>query len=160
MTSDAVRNIKVLLFDLEGVLVPKNIEEDSHLVDKSIQIIKKYFGMLNSKGYICGIVTLRNEDRLIDELKRIPDCHIITSMFDKVAPVQKLLAEKGLDFGNLFYIGDDMFDVQLLNRAAVSAAPSNAHKEAKRAADFVITYAIVENLFNFILNEILAQEKV
>lgn len=154
------KKIKLFLFDLEGVLVPKNVSNDALILEKNITAIKKFFGTLNTMGFYCGIVTLRNEDFLIEQLKQIPQCAVITSTFDKLTPVEELLTEKGLTFENLFYMGDDMFDIPLLQKAGYSAAPSNAHKEAKRTVKQVITYAIVEDLFNYILKEIIEKTDV
>jgi len=150
--------IKFFLFDLEGVLVPKNISDDSPLLTAHLQTIKTFFGKLRTLGYSTGIVTMRHEDNLIAALKQIPGCFLITASFDKVTPVEKLLAESGSEFESLFYMGDDMFDIQLLCRAGVSAAPSNAHREVKRIVDFIIPYAIIEDLFNYILKEIIEKK--
>ena len=151
-------NIRLLMFDLEGVLVPKNTSNDLLPMKKNIQAIKKFFGKINASGLTCGIVTLRNEDELIEQLRSIPDCSVITAIFDKVSPVEKLLAEKNLSFENLFYMGDDMFDIPLLNKAAISAAPGNAHKEVKRIVNVVIPYANIEDLFNYIFTEIIEKK--
>lgn len=150
--------IKFFFFDLEGVLVPKNLDEDSPLLAGCLNSIKIFFEKLNSLGFSTGIVTLRHEDKLIAGLKEIPNCTIINATIDKATPVEKVLTAASAGFENLFYMGDDMFDIPLLNKAAVSAAPSNAHKEAKRNADFVIPYAIIEDLFNYILKEIIEKE--
>ena len=150
--------IRLFLFDLEGVLVPKNFEANSPLLQIHIQTIKKFFEKLKSLGLSSGIVTMRSEDELIDELRKNLSCPVITASLDKVAPAEKLLAELKLSFENLFYIGDDLFDIPLLQRAAVSASPSTGHREVKRNVDFIITYAIIEDLFNYILKEIIEKK--
>ncbi len=152
------KKIRLFLFDLEGVLVPRNFESNSPLLQIHIQTIKKFFEKLKSLGLSAGIVTMRSEDELINELRKNLLCPVITASLDKVAPAEKLLAELNLTFENLFYIGDDLFDVPLLQRAAVSASPSTGHREAKRNVDFIIAYAIIEDLFNYILKEIIEKK--
>jgi len=158
MHSEKEKNIKVFLFDLEGVLIPKNISDDSAPAVKSIEAAGRFFNLLNSLGYHFGIVTMRSEGYLIEQLKKIPGCIVITSTIDKVTPVEAMLKNIDAGFDNLFYMGDDMFDIPLLNKASLSAAPSNAHKEVKRIAGAVITYAIVEDLFDYILKEIIGKK--
>jgi 3-deoxy-D-manno-octulosonate 8-phosphate phosphatase (KDO 8-P phosphatase) len=152
------KEIKILLFDLEGVLIPKNSPENLLLLERYFKVVESYFKHLNSLGYTCGVITLRSEDSVIMQFKKIPQCIVITSMFDKVTPVENLLRELNLNFEQLFYIGDDMFDIPLLNKAGVSAAPSNAHREVKRIVDLIIPYAMVEDLFEFILKEVIKKE--
>jgi len=152
------KEIKLFLFDLEGVLIPKSAPEDLLLLDKYFQVVEKYFKYISDLGFTCGIITLRNEDNVIAQFKKIPRCLVVTSMFDKVTPVEKLLGELNLSFDQLFYIGDDMFDIPLLNKAGISAAPSSAHREVKRIVDLIIPYAMVEDLFGFILKEIIKKE--
>lgn len=152
------KEIKLLLFDLEGVLIPKSAPEDLLMLEKYFKVVEKYFNYLAELGFSCGIITLRNEDNVIEQFKKIPRCIVITSMLDKVTPVEKLLQENNLDFDSLFYIGDDMFDIPLLNKAGISAAPSNAHREVKRIVDLIIPYAMVEDLFNYIFKEIIKKK--
>lgn len=156
--SNKGENIRLFLFDLEGVLIPKNFESNSPFLQVHIQTIKKFFDKLKSMGLTSGIVTMRSEDGLINELRKNLSCPVITASLDKVAPAEKLLSELNLTFENLFYIGDDLFDIPLLQRAAVSASPSTGHREVKRNVDIIITYAIIEDLFNYILKEIIEKK--
>ena len=152
---DEEKDIKIFLFDFEGVLVPKELSDNVSMLEKNCKIVKEFFRELHSKGFYSGIVTMRNDESLFGQFNEVPDCRIIISSIDKVSPVQKLLNELKLSFDQLFYIGDDILDIPLLNKAGISAAPSIAHKEVKRIVKFVIPYLVINDLFEFIKKQII-----
>lgn len=55
----------------------------------------------------------------------------------KVDAVEQLLAQEGLTWDAVCYVGDDIVDLGVLKRAGVAFAVANAVAEAKAAADYV-----------------------
>lgn len=55
----------------------------------------------------------------------------------KVDAVEQLLAQEGLTWDAVCYVGDDIVDLGVLKRAGVAVAVANAVTEAKAAADYV-----------------------
>jgi 3-deoxy-D-manno-octulosonate 8-phosphate phosphatase (KDO 8-P phosphatase) len=55
----------------------------------------------------------------------------------KVAAVEKILARTKANWNEVCYLGDDIFDLGVLERAGVAVAVADAGREARAAADFV-----------------------
>lgn len=124
--------VKVFLFDLEGVLLKSGSPND-----QCFKAIKNASDEFQKLGVRFGIVTARKADDVIGKLKTIDGLKVISSAFDKVSAVEKFLDAISLDFGNVFYIGDDLLDISLLKKCRVSAAPSTSRREVKREVTFV-----------------------
>lgn len=134
---DKLKGIKLFLFDLEGVLIHNDKSGDQASIKTLLEDIKKFINEISLYGLKSGIVTARQEDELISELKKLEGIFIIASTFEKVGAVEILLSELGIDFKDTFYTGDEVLDIPLLNRCGLSAAPSWARRDVKRTVSFV-----------------------
>ena len=83
-----------------------------------------------------GIVTSRN-DELVSKLKTHGDCIFLSASLNKVKMVDEMLKDKKVDYQNVFYIGDDLLDIPLLQKSGVSCVPRDGRREVKRVASFV-----------------------
>ena len=140
-------DVKLFLFDLEGVLTHADYPHD-----KCIELISKACMEFNQLGLKFGIVTARKDDDLINKLKAIKDCNILAAAFDKVSAVNEFLKVNSLDYESVFYIGDDLLDIPLLSRCKVSAAPNSARREVKRVVNFIVKSDKCEDLIQEIIN--------
>ena len=63
---------------------------------------------------------------------------------------------KGMDlkFSNVLYIGDDMLDIPLLQKAGVAIAPSSARREVKRVVDFTVEINVNGSILQSVLEMI------
>ena len=132
-----LKEIKLFLFDLEGVLIHNGNVNNQESVKTFLGDIKDFVEELSSYGLKSGIVTARKEDELILELKKLEGIYIIASTFEKVQAVEKLLAELGIDFKAVFYTGDEVLDIPLLSKCGISAAPAWASRDVKRSVNFI-----------------------
>jgi 3-deoxy-D-manno-octulosonate 8-phosphate phosphatase (KDO 8-P phosphatase) len=56
---------------------------------------------------------------------------------DKVAAMRQIQTRHGFEDHQFAYIGDDLFDLPLLQTVGFSGAPRNARQEVKRQVDYV-----------------------
>lgn len=75
------------------------------------------------------ITTKRAEELKIDFLSQ--------ERASKVAAAENILAQAGLNWAEVCYVGDDVVDLCLLKRAGVGVAVANAIAEAKAVAHYV-----------------------
>jgi len=136
-----INGIKLFLFDLEGVLHNDNSEEE-----KCVDSITKMCFEFNALGLKFGIVTGRKEDGLIDSIKSIPGCIVLAGSLAKVEVTDKLLHSLSLDYKDVFYMGDDLLDIPLLQKCGLSFAPKSARREVKRAATFTTSASGCEEI--------------
>ena len=64
--------------------------------------------------------------------------HLYLGVNDKVMVAKKLCKELKITFSQVAYIGDDINDMQLLNKVGLSAAPQNAPKYVKDIVDLIL----------------------
>ena len=129
-------SIKLFLFDLEGVLIPKSFVENSENEEELFQKLSKGWEQFRNNGARFGIVTSRN-DMLVSKIKMHEDCIVLSASLNKVKMVDELLAEKKVDYENVFYIGDDLLDIPLLQKSGLSSVPKDGRREVKRVVTFV-----------------------
>ncbi len=145
---EKIKNIKMFLFDLDGVIV---LHKDKN-EDELIRCMKEFTEKLEKDNYSAGIITARNDDELTAKLSKISNCRVVTASFNKVSKVEKIIEEFNMSFDNVLYIGDDMLDIPLLQKAGIAIAPSSARREVKRVVDFTIDITVNGSILHSVLN--------
>ncbi len=56
---------------------------------------------------------------------------------DKKTALEKLMEEKGINYGNLAYLGDDLNDLAVMKEARFAGCPKDAAAEIKEISDLV-----------------------
>lgn len=128
-------SISIFLFDLEGVLIPKNFIESPESIDGLIKKLHSGCEQFKDHGAKFGVVTSR-DDELVSKLKTEGDCILLSASLDKVQMVDDLLVKLNTDYKNIFYIGDDLLDIPLLQKSGLSATPKDGRREVKRITTF------------------------
>ncbi|MCX6174105.1 MAG: HAD hydrolase family protein [Ignavibacteriales bacterium] len=142
-----MKEIKIFLFDLEGVLL-----NDNTIPDKLFDLLSAKIKEFNRYGLKFGIITAREEDDLINKLKSIENCNVISSSLDKVSSADNFLTTSSVDYKNVFYMGDDLLDIPLIKKCRLTSTPINGRREVKRIVDFVSKSKDPENILNEILS--------
>ena len=101
-----------------------------------------------------GIVTARPEDEFINKLKSIDNCIVLAGSIAKVNMTDTFLRAHSINYQNVFYMGDDLLDIPLLQKCGLSCAPKSARREVKRAVSFTISADNCEEILNEIFNYI------
>jgi 3-deoxy-D-manno-octulosonate 8-phosphate phosphatase (KDO 8-P phosphatase) len=128
-------SIQIFLFDLEGVLIPKNFVESKENEQALFEKLSNGCEQFKKLGAKFGIVTSRS-DALVSKIKSNGNCILLSASLNKVKMVDLLLNEKKLDYKNVFYIGDDLLDIPLLQKSGLSSVPRDGRREVKRVATF------------------------
>ena len=145
---EKIKNIQIFLFDLDGVLILRKDRNEEEL----LKCMEEFTQKLKLDNYYAGVITARNDDALTNKLGQINNCIVVTSSFNKVGSVEKILQQLNLDFSNVLYIGDDMLDIPLLQRAGIAMAPSSARREVKRVVDFTVDIAVNGSILHSVIN--------
>ncbi|MEG8946890.1 HAD hydrolase family protein [Rosettibacter firmus] len=146
-----IKEIRLIIFDLEGVLLTQaNLDEN--IISQLVSSIEKAVEDFQKRNINIAIITARPEDELIERLKQISNCTILSSSLDKVTAAEKILAEKKLNCNNVFFIGDGILDIPLIKKCGLSAAPKTAKREVKREVDLIINSNGYNEIFTEIMN--------
>ena len=132
-------DIRMFLTDCDGCLTDGGMyySEKGDELKKFNTRDGKGFALLKERGVLTGIVTGENVDlnkRRVEKLRLdvyIPGCS------DKLQAVRQLCDEYGIGLENVLYIGDDIIDIPLLEKAGFSACPADAHPSVRKIVDFV-----------------------
>lgn len=150
---EILANVKLFLFDLDGVLIHnRNLTESEQ--NDIIDEILKFSNELAKYELKFGIVTARNKDDFVNKLQKIDNIYLISSTLEKVNAVRNLLNSSTFDFSNLFYAGDEVLDLPLLSKVGFSASPSWAIRDVKRAVKYILKGNDAKSIFLEILSAI------
>ncbi|MEA3316289.1 MAG: HAD hydrolase family protein [Campylobacterota bacterium] len=133
------KNIKAILFDVDGVLTDGGIIYDDSGVEYKRYNVKdgQIISHLKKYGFIVGAITGRESDVVknrCDELKLDFHKHGIK---DKLKEYQEFKKRYELKDENIAYIGDDIIDLSILCRCGLSATPNDARYYIKNSVDIV-----------------------
>jgi 3-deoxy-D-manno-octulosonate 8-phosphate phosphatase (KDO 8-P phosphatase) len=74
---------------------------------------------------------------------------------DKLALITKWKAEKGLDWNQFLYMGDDLPDLPLLQIAGLAACPADAVAEVKEKSHYISTVKGGEGCVRDVIEKVL-----
>lgn len=139
LNKEKLKNIKLFLVDVDGVMTDGGIYYfDNGLRARKYHMHDGRFNALDKDmGIKSGFCTTENDQSIILRAEKLGllEYSIIGSK-DKLADTEKLLRRNNWQFDNLIYVGDDLNDIPLLKKAAISFAVNNAILEVKKIADY------------------------
>ncbi|HJY64635.1 MAG TPA: HAD hydrolase family protein [Ignavibacteria bacterium] len=131
--------ISFILMDMDGVL-----SDGTLLYLPEGQVVKTFhahdgFGVVRGRelglkyGIISGKMAVVNKQRA----ERLKIEELYEGIDDKVAAYEEIRKKYGLKQENFCFIGDDVFDMPLLETVAFSCAPPEAIQEVKDSVHYV-----------------------
>jgi 3-deoxy-D-manno-octulosonate 8-phosphate phosphatase (KDO 8-P phosphatase) len=144
MTAEArAKNIKVLIFDVDGVLTDGQIfvipGPDGHGIEAKGFAAHDGLGISLGRlgGLRIGIITKRQSQTVAIRANDLKLEFIYQGQSHKMSAIRDILAKTGYTIDQLAYVGDDIIDLPVMRQCGLSIATANARKEVKSAAHFV-----------------------
>jgi 3-deoxy-D-manno-octulosonate 8-phosphate phosphatase (KDO 8-P phosphatase) len=138
--NEKAKNIKLLILDVDGVMTDGSI-----ILDNNGNELKRFYvrdghgiKMLQKAGIKVAIITGRKSDVVDRRAAELGIADVYQKIFKKSVVYEELLNKYNLSDNNVAFMGDDIVDVELLKRAALTAAPADADEEAKKHADIIM----------------------
>jgi len=133
------RLIRLVLMDCDGVMTDGGITFLSGGREAKSFSSKDGVGMrlAHAAGLEVGIVTGRRSEAVLRRGRELGLKEIHQKIWDKRALAETLLRRRALAFSQLCFIGDDIVDLPVLQRAGLAVAPANAHPEVRRRVHWV-----------------------
>jgi 3-deoxy-D-manno-octulosonate 8-phosphate phosphatase (KDO 8-P phosphatase) len=132
-------DIKVLIFDVDGVLTDGKI-----YISESGEEIKCFFAhdgagirIAKKLGMKVGFISARRSAASRLRAEELDIDFYIEGCRNKLGAVRSKLEDYSLSFKNVFYMGDDIVDIELLKVAGFSATVPEAPEYIKKFAQFV-----------------------
>lgn len=137
--SACARRVKLMAFDVDGVLSDGALyytDEGSEI--KAFSTLDGVgFKLLQSAGIGVAIITGRTSRCVEARMRNLGVETVYQGVADKLAALQRLLAETGLTAIDVGYMGDDIVDARIMDACGFSAAPADANARLLPYARFV-----------------------
>lgn len=154
--------IKLILTDIDGVWT-----DGGMYYDQTGNEWKK-FNTSDSAGVLfckkinipVGIITGENTDIVARRAKKLKIDFLFQGITDKLKVAQDLCEHLNISLDEVAYIGDDLGDIELLQKVGYSAAPSNAPKYIQEIVDSVTLKKGGEGAFREFIEAILGENKI
>ena len=135
------QGIQVAFFDVDGVLTDGGLYMSEH--GETLKRFNTLDGhglkMLQKAGITPAVITGRDSLALRQRLAALGIAHAHFGTEDKRPAAQATLKALGLGWSQAAAMGDDWPDLPVMQLAALSCAPVNAHAEVKAMADHITT---------------------
>ena len=147
-TSERIRlnrkllKIRMCIMDIDGVLTNGGIILGSNAQEFKIFDVQDGMGITLARkgGLKVGIITGRKSEAVSLRASELHYDALYQGYPDKLEAYKDILGSYVLENDAICYIGDDLLDIPLMQRAGLAVAVANAREEVKKAADYIFEY--------------------
>lgn len=152
-----LRNIKMLVMDVDGIMTDSRIMLDANGEWKRFFSVRDGIGIqqMQQHGYKTAVITGAHSVDVQKRMEHLKISYFFENKADKVPAFEELKKISGLTNDEIAYIGDDIFDIPLLKQAAYAVTVPEAVEEVKKECDYITErnggYGAVRELCQLIL---------
>ncbi len=135
------KQVKLLALDVDGVLTddslffgPDGFELKRFNISDGL-----YMVLAMRAGLELAIVSGRYSAATDTRMKDLGVKHVLQGMKDKVKQITPLLEELNLTFSDIAFVGNEILDISLAERAGLSIAVSDSAPELIHVVDYITT---------------------
>ena len=136
---DRIKNVKVLALDVDGVLTDDGIFFGPDGFEmKKFNISDGFFMVLAQRaGLVIAIVSGRSSAATETRMKDLGIKHVFQGHRDKTKMLEPLLTDLKLDFSHVAFVGNELLDIKLAEKAGLSIAVADSNRELLEVVDYV-----------------------
>ena len=134
-----IKGIRLLLLDVDGVLTNGSIIYSNAKSETKAFNVKDGLGLklVMQVGIKVGLVTGRTSTALIRRCRDLNIRHIYDGVLEKAPLLDKIMVDTGVNAAATAFMGDDLPDLPLMKRVALSVAVADAHESVREYSDWV-----------------------
>ncbi|HVS63384.1 MAG TPA: HAD hydrolase family protein [Thermoanaerobaculia bacterium] len=138
--AERARRVRWLVLDVDGVLTDGRLYFGAEGEALKVFDVKDGFGIVLARraGLSVALLSARDSPATAQRARELEVDRLLLGRRDKAAALDELLGELGLDGAEVAAIGDDLPDLEILERAALSFAPADAVAAVRAACDVVL----------------------
>ena len=151
------KNIKTFVFDVDGVLTNGGL-----YILPSGEFMRKMnakdgyaLKLALIKGYNIAIITGGKENNIKERLNKLGVKNVFLNAHNKLPILESYLTENNLNIKNTLYMGDDIPDIECIQKVYVSSCPNDAVYEVKEACDFISSFKGGEGCVRDVIEQVL-----
>lgn len=139
---DRARRVRLACFDVDGTLTDGRLVYDSAGGESKAFHVHDGQGLvlLRRAGIEVALVTARTSP-VVERRAAELGVRACSGIGDKLACVEALTRELGLELSQVAFMGDDLPDLKVMRHVALAACPADAHPWLARHAAWVATQA-------------------
>jgi 3-deoxy-D-manno-octulosonate 8-phosphate phosphatase (KDO 8-P phosphatase) len=135
---EILRHITTLVFDVDGVLTDGTV---FLMKDEMVRTMIARDGyalqLAVKKGYNVAIITGGNSPTVKFRLESLGIKDVFMGAGDKTIVFDQYLADKGIQPEEVMYMGDDIPDYKVMEKAGLAVCPQDAATEVKSISDYI-----------------------
>lgn len=133
--------IRLILSDVDGVLTDGGLLFDSNGIEQKRFHVRDGMGvrLWQEAGRRFGLITARNSAIVAARAKEMKVDLVRQNVDDKLTAAEAIVAEAGLAWDEVCYIGDDLLDLKVIQRAGFGVTVADAPADIREAADWITT---------------------
>jgi len=139
MKTDILKNIKVVVMDVDGVLTDGKIIVDSNGVESKNFDVQDGLGivLLHQCGIKTAIISARQSEVVKFRAGDLKINQVFVGVYPKMSAYEEVLKNLNVHDHEICFIGDDVVDLKVMRRVGFAVAVDNAVFEVKKAAHYV-----------------------
>jgi 3-deoxy-D-manno-octulosonate 8-phosphate phosphatase (KDO 8-P phosphatase) len=148
---DRAKRIKIILFDVDGVLtngsiwiIPAPVVQPDGTVTSKMVEAKGFSahdgaGMTLARlgGMKVGVITKRISETVALRSRDLKLEFVYQGQAFKMKAVREIMAKEGVTLDEIAYVGDDVIDLPVMRQCGLAVAVANARAEVKAEAHYV-----------------------
>jgi 3-deoxy-D-manno-octulosonate 8-phosphate phosphatase (KDO 8-P phosphatase) len=133
------KEITTFVFDVDGVLTDGRVL----LLENGLQARQMHvkdglaLQMALQNGYNVVIISGGYSEPLLNRMHYLDISEVYLATKDKKEFLEKYLGEKGLNWNEVLFMGDDLPDLDVLQSAGLPCCPADAINEVKKACKYI-----------------------
>ena len=139
MISERAARIRLILFDVDGVLTDGTILLHSDGTESKVFDIKDGTGIVWAQrlGLTVGFLSARSSGVTAQRAAQLGITIVHQGVASKLETYEQIASRLALEDGEIAYMGDDLLDLPVLARVGLATAPADAADEVRRRVHWV-----------------------
>ena len=135
----AVKQIRLLLLDVDGVLTDGRIIYDSQGRDAKLFDVHDGMGvyLLKKAGIPTCLITAKGSRAIKPRARDMSVAQVFENISPKTAALDKIITKYKVTAAEICFVGDDLVDLCLMKKVGFPVAVFNACPEIKQAASYI-----------------------
>ena len=144
---DRARRVKVLLFDVDGVLTDGSIIVMPSPDCKAVEVkgFSAHDGMGTALAHVAGLkigwVTKRESQAVRIRSRDLRVDHVYQGQHYKVQALEQIVKDENCTLDEVAYAGDDIIDLPVMRKVGFAIAVANARPEVKAMAHYITEHS-------------------
>jgi len=152
-----LKKVRMLLMDVDGVLTDGSIILGTGDMELKCFNVQDGMGITLARygGIKVGIITGRSSEAVTRRAEELHFDVLFQNARDKMDAYEEILSRYDLPDRQVCFIGDDIQDIAVMEKAGVSVAVANARQEVRDIADYTTKYSGGKGAVREVVEELL-----